>query len=497
MRKLLVASQKGGVGKTTTSINLAAATAMAGTRVLLLDVDPLSSISVSVNLSDHPRRQSLRTTGVDLPGAFVPGVIPGLDLLSPYEEGGCTDQDLDDLLKLLSSPEVSTSYGCMVINTPPFLGANATQLLGTADEFVLVMRAEPMAYRTLPAFLELIQRSKRDRQVDMKGILVTLPEGEQPGGRWERELRGRFGSRLLPIVVPYDDEVGKASVFGQIVTSVAPDAVASKAYQSLVAHLELAADSNPDQLQAESQLLAVAATMRSAGSFTRRSSKKLQKLVAVPSHHGEDESFLSAEDAPAFESASNRIDLPNDADEPVFRSLPEFDLEDDAFELPPPPSAKVPTRRSGPATKPPQAKPPSQQGPPAPTRPLSATPNRPPVSKVAAPSSALTPQSLMVAVGLAIVFGAALRFVSVPEELVPYIVPIVVGIAVSAGIVLVLRLMVVAGDSESQASSPRISMPNTPNTTSQQTKKLPRQESIKETNTRLSKLARQRRGGKK
>src|SRR5947209_19499687 len=83
VRKLLVASQKGGVGKTTTSINLAGATAMAGARVLLLDADPLSSISNSLKLSEHPRRQSLRQAGIDLPGVLVADFIPGLDVLSP------------------------------------------------------------------------------------------------------------------------------------------------------------------------------------------------------------------------------------------------------------------------------------------------------------------------------------------------------------------------------------------------------------------------------
>jgi cellulose biosynthesis protein BcsQ len=71
VRKLLVACQKGGVGKTTTSMNLAAAAAMAGTRVLLLDADPLSSISTSLNLSQHVGRQSLRKLGVELPGVLV------------------------------------------------------------------------------------------------------------------------------------------------------------------------------------------------------------------------------------------------------------------------------------------------------------------------------------------------------------------------------------------------------------------------------------------
>src|SRR5437660_2510227 len=84
VRKLLVASQKGGVGKTTTSINLAAATALAETRVLLLDADPLSSVSTALNLENHPGRRLLRDSGVDLPGVLVRDVLPGLDVLSPY-----------------------------------------------------------------------------------------------------------------------------------------------------------------------------------------------------------------------------------------------------------------------------------------------------------------------------------------------------------------------------------------------------------------------------
>src|ERR1700738_1124321 len=94
VRKLLVASQKGGVGKTTTTINLAAAAAQAGVRVLLLDGDPLGCLSAALNLHEHPRPQLLRETGVDLPGVLVSSVIPGLDIASPYEGGSCTDDDL-------------------------------------------------------------------------------------------------------------------------------------------------------------------------------------------------------------------------------------------------------------------------------------------------------------------------------------------------------------------------------------------------------------------
>ena len=71
MRKLLVASQKSGVGKTTTSVNLAAAAALAGTRVLLLDADPLSSVAAMLGLHAHANRRTLRQEGLDLPGVLV------------------------------------------------------------------------------------------------------------------------------------------------------------------------------------------------------------------------------------------------------------------------------------------------------------------------------------------------------------------------------------------------------------------------------------------
>jgi chromosome partitioning protein len=262
VRKLLVASQKGDVGKTTTSVNLAAAAAAAGARVLLFDADPLSSISAALNLGQRPERQPLRQIGVDLPGVLVANVVPGLDVLSPYEEGGCSDDELDRLLNLLGEPALRAHYGCLVVGAPPFLGANPAQLTGVCDGMVLVMRAEPMAYRTLPAFLELVQRSKKSghKPLPLRGILLTLPENEPPGGRWERELRGRLGSRVLPQVVPYDEEVGKALLSGQIVSHVAPGSPAAVQYHSLAQALDLTAEAG-QQAQAEKPAAALWATL--------------------------------------------------------------------------------------------------------------------------------------------------------------------------------------------------------------------------------------------
>lgn len=410
MRKLLVASQKGGVGKTTSSINLAAATATAGARVLLLDADPLSSISNTLNLAVHAHRQTLRSIGIDLPGVLVHEVIPGLDVLSPYEDGGCSDDELDEVLALLSTVVFTEHYGCLVVDTPPFLGANPGQLLATCDEFVLVMRAEPMASRTLPAFLELVQRSRSRNPIQMRGILLTLPDGEQPGGRWEREMRGRFGSRILPQVVPYDEVVGQTTINGQIVSHAQPDATVSLPYHELVGYLKLVSE----QSQPEEKLSASAIFLRGFALVEPRT--RVRKPI---------------ETAPA----------PTTAASPVF-------VSSDSTPTPAPPTRPItprveklpePVRRRLTPVNPIPA-----------VSPAALVPDEP-VAAPVAPSALAARQSPaqchpagqdnfplgqgVVWFALAIVVGVGLRFLSLPDWAVPFLV----GIAVAAIVGLLLR----------------------------------------------------------
>src|SRR5262249_12311544 len=81
--------------------------------------------------------------------------------------------------------------------------------------------------------------------IQMRGILLTLPEGDEPGCRWERELRGRFGARILPEVIPYDETIGKTLRVGQISSYLHPDSPAARAYRALVGRLGLAKELRP------------------------------------------------------------------------------------------------------------------------------------------------------------------------------------------------------------------------------------------------------------
>jgi len=408
VRKLLVASQKSGVGKTTTSINLAAATAIAGARVLLVEADPLSAISAALNLPQHPDKRQLRAAGIDLPGVLFCGVIPGLDVFSPYEEGGCSDEDFDRVLQLLGLDAFHESYDCLIVNGPPFLGGRPAELLASCDEFVVVMQAEPLAHRTMPAFLEMVQRSSQGagRAATMRGVVLTLPESEAPGGRWERELRGRFGKSVLPSVVPYDEEVGKASLFGHVVAHASPEAPASVAYQEMAGELQLAKGASGAKRPADAALSLAAAAVRanplvarSAPRPTVKAGRRSSTRVPRPSASG---TGLPPKDSPAPPPAA-----------PPPENIPS--------------SPEHPSRAEG-SRRAPQPAPVAATPAPAPTSAL-ARPVPMPLHSVQRP--------WFVWVGLAIVAGIGLRrFVHLPD----FALPMIVGLAVTAAVTLMLHL---------------------------------------------------------
>jgi chromosome partitioning protein len=434
MRRVLVTSQKGGVGKTTTSINLAAAAAMAGNRVFLLDADPLSNISTSLQLAERAGRQTLRQIGIDLPGLLSCNVIAGLDVMSPYDEGGCTDEELGRLLQLIATPTFQDCYDCLIVDTPPFLGANPGQLLGICDEFMLVMRAEAMAYRTLPAFLELIQRARTvGNTLKMRGILLTLPEGEVPGCRWERELRGRFGTRILPQVIPHDEGITRSLVFGQILCHSHPESVPGQQYRSLVETLALTPPASQvrQQVSSEEALVLLSASLKNAAAALRNqaSRRPVEKPASVP---------VSAHAPPAFAST-----------EPAVRDKP-------SSTLPRLPETSAPDHRAAEPILPPESHPvtnPGSQGPrrrtpppvtvdrdspshPAPVRP--GTPTRVPVvpapavapsarpagakKPAPAPSGGIPKHVALLWFGVAIIVGVGLRFLPIPSDALPVLV---------------------------------------------------------------------------
>lgn len=251
MRSLLVASQKGGVGKTTTAVNLAALAGGAGGRVLLVDADPLGSVAASLQLvrapGDGPPPKPDQVTGA---GTLWLGALPGVDVATPYPAADTGERHLQAFLDALPRSAAARAYDLVVVDAPPMLGPRPKALVRAADEVVVVLRAEPLSVRTLPAYLDLVQQARAGGgRCRLRGVLLTLPEGVPAGGPTESALRARFPN-LLPDPVPFDPQVGRALVLGRPLVLTNPSSPAARVYADLADRLRLVEPPAPVEVAA-------------------------------------------------------------------------------------------------------------------------------------------------------------------------------------------------------------------------------------------------------
>ena len=296
--------------------------------------------------------------------------------------------------------------------------------MAACDGLVIVARAEPLAHRTLPAFLELVQRSRGERPVRTHGVLVTLPDGEIQGGRWERELRGRLGSKALPLAIPYDEAVGQAAETGRILAAASPDSPAAVQYQHLAEALKLAEDPLPLKKAAGPMALlsAAAALLEPVGASARGAGYSGSSIPAAPLANAPD-------DAVEIEPPPD-LDLP-EPDLPTFSglaSVPAPSLTLPAFRPPPAAVGRLATKPTSPEERPVPR--------PAPRR----------------PSGSGAARKWLLGVGVAVAAGIGLRFVHLPDVMLP----VAVGVAVSAGVILLMLLLQTAPEASTAKPRPAV-----------------------------------------
>ncbi len=238
-------NQKGGVGKTTTCVNMAAYIAEAGKRVLLVDIDPQGNATTGMGIAKNTLKKSVYDVLIDeeekAADAIVPTEIANLELLPSNIDLAGAEVELVQMKnreKVLKKAleGLRDRYDYILIDCPPSLGLLTINALAAADSVIIPIQSEYYALEGLSQLMNSVTLVKQhlNPALDVDGVVLTMYDSRSLISKQiADEIRKFFTKRLFEIVVPRNVRLVEASSYGKPILLHDPKCTGARAYKAL------------------------------------------------------------------------------------------------------------------------------------------------------------------------------------------------------------------------------------------------------------------------
>ena len=237
-------NQKGGVGKTTTCVNMAAYLARAGKKVLLIDLDPQGNATTGLGFSKGTLKKSVYNVvieGEEVKNNILPTELEGLFLLPSNIDLAGAEVDLvykknRDRVLRAALEKVKAEFDFILIDCPPSLGLLTINALSAADSAIIPIQSEYYALEGLSQLMNTISlvRQHLNRSLKVEGVVLTMYDGRSLISRQiAAEIKKYFSKKLYEIVIPRNVRLSEAPSHGKPILLHDPKCMGARAYAAL------------------------------------------------------------------------------------------------------------------------------------------------------------------------------------------------------------------------------------------------------------------------